>query len=83
MMMERSVLKWPPMTPEQSQQLQAHVKEIAQLLYNDAQAKGLPMNNLTEIKMAVSSQLLRHVSPELGFFLSAQLPDQTPDTPEP
>jgi hypothetical protein len=56
------------MPPEQSQQLPAHVKEIAQLLYDDAQAKGLPMSNLTEIEMAVSSQLLRHVSPELGFF---------------
>jgi hypothetical protein len=71
------------MTPQQNQQLQAHVKEIAQLLYDDAQAKGLPMSNLTEIEMAVRSQLLRHVSPELGIFLSAQLQGQTPDTPEP
>jgi hypothetical protein len=70
------------MTPEQHEKLQAHVSEIAKLLYNDAQAKGLPMTNLTEIEMAVRSQLLRHVSPELGFFLSKQQLDQTLDTLE-
>jgi len=67
------------MTPEQNHQLQTHVTEIAKLLYADAQAKGLPMNNLIEIEMAVRSQLLRHVSPELGNFLSARLLAQTPD----
>lgn len=71
------------MTPEQSQQLHGHVQEIAKLLYDDAQSKGLPMSNLLEIEMAVRSQLLRHVSPELGVFLSAQLPGQIRDTPEP
>lgn len=70
------------MTPEQHEKLQAHVSEIAKLLYNDAQAKGLPMTNLTEIEMAVRSQLLRHVSPELGFFLSKQQLNQTLDTLE-
>jgi hypothetical protein len=31
------------------------------------------MGNLSEIEMTVRSQLLRHVSPELGIFLSKQL----------
>jgi hypothetical protein len=70
------------MTPEQHDKLQSHVSEIAKLLYDDAQAKGLPMTNLTEIEMAVRSQLLRHVSPELGNFLSKQQLGQTLDTPE-
>jgi hypothetical protein len=56
------------MTPRQSQQLQTHVTEIAKLLYDDAQAKGLPMGNLLEIEMAVRSQLLQRVSPKLGIF---------------
>jgi hypothetical protein len=71
------------MTPRQSEQLQAHVTEIAKLLYDDAQVKGLPMGNLLEIEMAVRSQLLQHVSPKLGIFLSTPLPGPTPDTPEP
>lgn len=70
------------MTPEQHQQLQRHVNEIAQLLYADAQTKGLPMGNLSEIEMTVRSQLLRHVSPELGIFLSKQLSAQTQATDE-
>jgi hypothetical protein len=70
------------MTPEQHDKLQAHVSEIAKLLYDDAQAKGLPMTNLTEIEMAVRSQLLRHVPPELGNFLSKQQLGQTLDTRE-
>ena len=70
------------MTPEQHQQLQGHVSEIAKLLYADAQTKGLPMGNLSEIEMAVRSQLLRYVSPELGIFLSKQLSAQTQATDE-
>lgn len=71
------------MTPEQNQQLQAHVSEIAKLLYADAQAQGLPMGNLIEIEMAVRSQLLHHVSPEIGIFLSTQRSAQTAATAEP
>ena len=70
------------MTPEQHQQLQRYVNEIAKLLYSDAQTKGLPMGNLSEIEMTVRSQLLRHVSPELGIFLSKQLSAQTQATDE-
>jgi hypothetical protein len=70
------------MTPEQHQHLQRHVSEIAKLLYSDAEAKGLPMSNLSEIEMTVRSQLLRHVSPELGIFLSKQLSAQTQATDE-
>jgi len=70
------------MTPEQHQHLQRYVTEIAKLLYADAQTKALPMGNLSEIEMTVRSQLLRHVSPELGIFLSKQLSAQTQATDE-
>jgi hypothetical protein len=51
--------------------------EISNGFYSDAEAKGLPMGNLSEIEMTVRSQLLHHVSPELGIFLSKQLSAQT------
>jgi hypothetical protein len=40
------------------------------------------MGNLSEIEITVRSQLLRHVSPELGIFLSKQLSAQTQATDE-
>lgn len=58
------------MTPEQHEQMQQHARALAQILYNDAEAKGMSMGNLGEIEQTVRSQLQRHVSPELGIFLS-------------
>ena len=69
------------MTPEQKQQLQAHVTEIAKLLYVEATAQGMELGTLVEIKKTVRSQLLTHVSPEIGNFLSTPAPTQTTDTP--
>ena len=69
------------MTPEQKQQLQAHVTEIAKLLHADATAQGMEMGTLVEIEKTVRSQLLTHVSPEIGNFLSTYAPTQTTDTP--
>ena len=58
------------------------MREIAKLLYADAEAKDLPMSNLTEIEMTVRSQLLQHVSPDIGIFLSTQPQAQTQATRE-
>lgn len=69
------------MTPEQHQQLQEHVSEIAKLLYADAQAQAMPMESLAAIEQTVRSQMLRHVSPEVGNFLSTLAQAQTQDTP--
>lgn len=71
------------MTPKQKQQLQTHVTEIAKLLHADTAAQGMKMSTLTEIEKTVRIQLLTHVSPEIGIFLSTLAPSQTPDTPEP
>jgi len=60
------------MTPENRQQLDAHVQSIAQLLYSEAQAEGLPMSSLADIEQTVRAQLQSHVSPGLGNFLSEQ-----------
>lgn len=61
------------MTPETHQQLDSHVRAIAQILYDDAQATGLPMDSLEAIEHTVRAQLQSHVSPGLGNFLSKQI----------
>lgn len=61
------------MTPDTHQQLDSHVRAIAQILYDDAQSNGLPMDSLEDIEHTVRAQLQRHVSPSLGNFLSKQI----------
>lgn len=58
------------MKPDTRQQLDAHVRAIAQILHEDAQAQGLPMDSLGDIELTVRAQLQTHVSPGLGVFLS-------------
>lgn len=58
------------MTPEQREQMHYHARALAQILYDDAEAKGMSMNSLGEIEQTVRSQLQSHVSPDLGIFLS-------------
>lgn len=64
------------MTPEDRQQLDSHVRAIAQILHSDAQTQGLPMDSLEAIEQTVRAQLQAHVSPGLGNFLSKQLVQQ-------
>lgn len=61
------------MPPDARQQLDFHVRAIAQILHSDAQAQGLPMDSLEDIEQTVRAQLQRHVSPGLGNFLSRQI----------
>ncbi len=60
------------MPPEQQQELNACVERLAELLYQDAAAQSLPMGTLAEIESTVRQQLLSHVSPHLGIFLSTK-----------
>lgn len=61
------------MTPEEEQSIAYHVRELAKLLYKDADASQMPMTNLGEIEAAVREQVQKHVTPEIGVFLSKQL----------
>ena len=61
------------MTPETHQQLDSHVRAIAQILYDDAQVNGLPMESLEDIEHTVRAQLQSHVSPGLGNFYPSKL----------
>jgi len=70
------------MTPEQREQMEQHVTAIAQLLYDDAEAKGMSMDSMADIEQTVRTQLQTHVSPELGIFLSTRVSAQTQEKPE-
>lgn len=59
------------MTPEEEQMVAYHVRELAKLLYKDADASR--MTNLGEIEATVREQVQKHVTPEMGIFLSKQL----------
>ena len=58
------------MTPEKAEALQAHLQAIATILYEDTPPESL--TNLEEIEKTVRQKVLKHVSPEIGVFLSKQ-----------
>ncbi len=70
------------MTPEEEQAVAYHVRELAKLLYKDADASQMPMTSLGEIEAAVREQVQKHVTPEMGVFLSKQLRAQPKGTPD-
>lgn len=65
------------MTPEEKASLDQHVQAIAEILYADADKSQ--MKTLEGIEVSVRAQLQKHVSPQLGVFLSKQLQEQTTD----
>lgn len=56
------------MTPEDAQQLQAHIQGIAQILYRNT--KDTDLVSLETIEKSVRQQMLEHVSPQVALFLS-------------
>ena len=69
------------MTPQEQKELEQHIRGIAKILYKDA--SGQSMESLGEIETVVRSQLQKHVSPQLGIFLSKKLQEQQKDMDEP
>lgn len=69
------------MTPEQQQALQKHIRAIAQILYEDT--PGEQLTTLGNIEQAVREQMLEHVMPEVGIFLSKTLQAQQQDVSAP
>ncbi len=65
------------MTPEQKQSLQEHVQAIAKILYEDTSPEKL--TTLGKIEQAVRDQMQKHVTPEVGVFLSPQQAVQQQD----
>ncbi len=58
------------MTPEKAKELKAHLQAIAAILYEETPPEKL--NTLEEIEQTVRQKVLKHVSPEIGVFLSKQ-----------
>ena len=59
------------MNPEKQERLQACLQELATLLYEQTDKSEL--TNLESIEKSVRQQMLEHVSPEVGVFLSSKL----------
>ncbi len=58
------------MDTDKVQQIQAHARAIAALLYEETSPEQL--TTLEGIEQAVRGHILEHVSPEMGRFLSQQ-----------
>ena len=58
------------MTPEKAKELKTYVQAIAAILYEETPQETL--NTLEEIEQTVRQKVLKHVSPEIGVFLSKQ-----------
>lgn len=54
------------MTPEEDQNLQAHIEAIAAILYQNT--NPLKLKTLEGIEQSVRQQVLKHISPQIGFF---------------
>jgi hypothetical protein len=58
------------MTPEQKQTIKIHADAIAAILYADCNPEEL--KTLEDIEITVKQQVLSHVTPQIGIFLSTQ-----------
>ena len=56
------------MTPEKAKELKTYVQAIAAILYEETPLEKL--NTLEEIEQTVRQKVIKHVSPEIGIFLS-------------
>ena len=62
------------MTPEEEKELAEHIKEIGKILYR--QAKPEQVATLAKIEETVREQVLEHISPQIGVFLSDKEQEQ-------
>jgi hypothetical protein len=62
------------MTPAQKAAIQQHANAIAEILYADTDPTTL--DDLESIECTVREKILEHVSPQIGIFLSNNLPTQ-------
>ena len=59
------------MTPEEAEQVQAHIRALAAILYKNTPTSEL--TNLETIEKSVRRQVLEHVSPNIALFLPLQV----------
>ncbi|OIP69264.1 MAG: hypothetical protein AUK48_14790 [Oscillatoriales cyanobacterium CG2_30_44_21] len=71
------------MTPEEKGRLEACTREIAEILYRNAEVKDVEQLKTPEgIEIAVREQMLENVSPNVGIFLSKKAVGQKQEFPE-
>lgn len=56
------------MNIEEAQSLQVHIEAISRILYQNTKPEKL--KTLEDIEQVVRQQMLKHVSPQIGIFLS-------------
>jgi hypothetical protein len=61
---------------ENEQRIQDLSQELAECLYKQSQVKKF--NNLREIEVTVRDLMIQYVNPEIGIFLSKQVPKKPP-----
>jgi hypothetical protein len=54
------------MKPDTQKKLQQHLKAIAEILYQEAEAEEL--ESLAGIEKTIRAQTLEYITPEIGFF---------------
>ena len=59
------------MTPEEVEQVQAHIRDIAAILYRNT--PGSELTNLETIEKSVRRQVLEHICPNIALFLPLQV----------
>lgn len=68
------------MNQEKQARLQACLRELASILYEETNPAQL--NNLESIEKIVRSQILEQVSPQIALFLSSRQQESTQERPE-
>ncbi len=60
------------MSPEDKKRIEECIAEVSAILYQNAEAKNAEqLKTLAGIEIAVREQMLEHISPKVGIFLSA------------
>ena len=62
------------MTPEEEKELTEHIDAIGKIFYR--QAKPEQVETLAQIEETVRAQVLEHISPQIGIFLSKKEREQ-------
>jgi hypothetical protein len=66
------------MTPDKLAEIEKYTQSIAQILYEEAKLTAPEqLQSLAGIEVTVRDQILQHVSPKIGVFLSAKLQAQS------
>ncbi len=61
------------MTPSEKQELEACLRRVSEILYNDSDAESL--ETLETIENTVRAKVLEYVSPKIALFLSKKRPE--------